>query len=68
MLQALAQLLELAMLGLPCVAVPAGLHEGVPLGVQIVAGRFREDLALDAGEVVEAALGLATPIDPRPAP
>jgi amidase len=36
--------------------------------VQIVAGRFREDLALDAGEVVEAALGLATPIDPRPAP
>jgi amidase len=63
-----APLLELAMLGLPCVAVPAGLHEGVPLGVQIVAGRFREDLALDAGEVVEAALGLATPIDPRPAP
>jgi amidase len=58
-------LLELAMLGLPCVAVPVGLHQGVPLGVQIVAGRFREDLALDAGEVVEAALGLETPIDPR---
>jgi amidase len=63
-----APLLELAMLGLPCVAVPAGLHNGVPLGVQIVAGRLREDLALDAGEVVEAALGLDTPIDPRPAP
>ncbi|MBN8890814.1 MAG: amidase [Acetobacteraceae bacterium SCN 69-10] len=61
-------MLALAVLGLPCVAVPAGLHEGVPLGVQIVAGRFREDLALDAAEVVEAALGLDTPIDPRGAP
>jgi amidase len=32
--------------------------------VQIVAGRFREDLCLDAGEVIEAAEGRVTPIDP----
>lgn len=64
-------MLALAVLGLPCVAVPAGLStgegaKGVPVGVQLVAGRFREDLALDAAEIVEAALGLDTPIDPRP--
>lgn len=60
-----APMLALAVLGLPCVAVPAGLHNGVPVGVQVVAGRFREDMALDAAEIVEARLGLATPIDPR---
>jgi amidase len=51
-------------LGLPGVAVPSGAHEGVPLGVQVIAGRYREDLALDAAEVIEARHGLATPIDP----
>jgi len=33
-------------------------------GVQILAPRFREDLCLDAGEVIEAAEGVVTPIDP----
>jgi amidase len=32
--------------------------------VQILAPRFREDLCLDAGEVVEAAAGVVVPIDP----
>lgn len=57
-------------LGLPGVSVPVGTASapdapgGLPLGVQIVAARFREDLALDAAEIVEARHGLATPIDP----
>jgi len=52
-------------LGLPGLAVPvAGVGER-PLGVQILAARFREDLCLAAGEVIEAAEGLAGPIDPR---
>ena len=33
-------------------------------GVQILALRFREDLCLDAGEVIEAAEGVVMPIDP----
>lgn len=60
-----AQLPQLAIpvLGLPAVAVPTGLHDGLPTGVQIVAGRFREDLCLDAAEIIVAQAGLSTPVD-----
>ena len=34
-------------------------------GVQITAGRFREDLCLDAAAAIEARAPMATPIDPR---
>jgi amidase len=51
-------------LGLPGLAVPVGSHGALRTGVQILAGRFREDLALDAGEVIEAAEGIVAPIDP----
>ncbi len=50
--------------GLPSAAVPTGPVEGVPMGVQIIAQRYREDLALDAAQAVEDACGIATPIDP----
>ena len=52
-------------LGLPGLAVPVGTHGTLRPGVQILAGRFREDLCLDAGEVIEAAEGVVAPIDPR---
>ncbi len=58
-------LLAPALLGLPSVAVPTGVRDNLPLGVQIVAGRFREDLCLDAAEVVENQVGTLTPIDPQ---
>ncbi|MCX7384197.1 MAG: amidase [Alphaproteobacteria bacterium] len=51
-------------LGLPGLAVPVGSHGNLRTGVQILAGRFREDLTLDAGEVIEAAEGIVTAIDP----
>jgi amidase len=54
-LAAQAPLLAPALLGLPGLSVPVGLAEGVPVGVQIVAGRFREDLCCAAGEVIERA-------------
>ncbi|HEY7293899.1 MAG TPA: amidase [Dehalococcoidia bacterium] len=57
--------LTLPVLGLPGLAVPIGEHEGLPLGVQIVSRRYREDLCLDAGEVIEAHEPPRTPIDPR---
>jgi amidase len=52
------------LLGLGGLAVPVGSHGTLRTGVQIVSGRFREDLALDAGEIIEAAEGVVTPIDP----
>jgi amidase len=62
-----AQIMQMAVpvLGLPAVAVPTGLADGVPMGVQITAGRFREDLCLDAAAAIEARAPMATPIDPR---
>jgi amidase len=52
-------------LGLPAVAVPVGVGDGLPQVVQLIAGRSREDLCLDAAETVERAVGVLTPIDPR---
>lgn len=52
-------------LGLPAVSVPTGLIDGLPTGIQIVATRFREDLCLEAAEIVEARAPMPTPIDPR---
>jgi amidase len=49
---------------LPAVSVPTGVWGGLPLGVQVIGGRYREDLCLDAAEVIEAQRGLPTPIDP----
>ena len=47
-------------LGLPAAAVPTGLHDGVPMGVQIIGPRLREDLCLDAAEAVERGTGILT--------
>ncbi len=52
------------LLGLPAVAVPVTTVDGLPVAVQVVGPRFREDLCLEAGEALEAALGRLTPIDP----
>jgi amidase len=52
------------LLGLPGLAVPVGGHGKLRTGVQIMSMRNREDLCLDAGEVIEAAEGVVTPIDP----
>ncbi|WP_224751266.1 amidase [Microbacterium helvum] len=42
-------------LGLPSLAVPAGLaDDGMPAGVQLIGPMFAEDAVLDAGRVVEA--------------
>ena len=52
------------LLGLPSAAVPVGVDDGLPQGVQCVADRWRDDLALAAAGDVEAAIGTITPIDP----
>jgi amidase len=61
-----AQLTQIAIpfLGLPGLTVTTGLVGRVPVGVQVVAGRFREDLCLQAGEAIEAGGTPPTPVDP----
>lgn len=49
-------------LGVPGLAVPTGVVDGLPTGVQILAPRFREDLCVAAGEAIEARAGMS----PRP--
>jgi amidase len=52
-------------LGLPAVALPVGIRDGLPQVVQVIGPRFREDLCLDAAAAVEDRLGVLTPLDPR---
>ncbi|KDN88148.1 amidase [Kitasatospora cheerisanensis] len=52
--------------GAPAVAVPTGLTDGLPTGVQLVGRPFREDLCLTAAQHLETRFGTLTPVDPRP--
>jgi amidase len=61
-----AQLTQIAIpfMGLPGLTVSTGMVGKVPVGVQVVSGRFREDLCLAAGEAIEAGGVPPSPIDP----
>jgi amidase len=60
-----ATMMAVPVLGLPAVAVPTGLADGLPMGVQIIGPRFREDVCFQCAEAIEARAGAITPIDPR---
>jgi amidase len=50
--------LPYSLTGYPCVVVRAGTSPaGLPIGVQVVARPWREDVALAAARLVESALG-----------
>lgn len=59
-------------LGLPALAVPVvtpaarGEAAIFGTGVQVCADSFREDLCFEAATIIEAGVGAAAPIDPRP--
>jgi amidase len=61
-----AQLTQIAIpfMGLPALTVSTGLVGRASVGVQLVAGRYREDLCLSAGEAIEAGGVPTAPIDP----
>ncbi len=61
-----AQLTQRALpvLGLPGLAVSTGFAGSIPVGVQLIAARFREDILISAGRDIEAAgvlVEVATP-------
>ncbi len=45
-------------MGLPAGNIPANYNDGLPVGVQIVGRRFREDMILDACEAIEHRVGV----------
>lgn len=54
----------LAILGLPSMSVPTGLAGTAPVGVQLVASRYREDILVAAARDIERRGQILTPIDP----
>ncbi len=58
MLDEQSMLYGVNLLGLPAAAVPTGLADGVPVGVQIIGPRLREDLCLDAAQAIENRVGV----------
>jgi amidase len=56
--------ISIPFMGLPALSVATGLVGRAPVGVQIVSGRFREDLCFAAGEAIEAGGTPPSPIDP----
>jgi amidase len=65
LLKAQGPTLAASALGLPGLAAPATLADGVPVGVQLISGRFAEEALFAAGEAIEARSAVKTPIDPR---
>lgn len=55
---------SLPFLGLPALAVPMNVVDDIPVGVQLIAGRFQDNLLLAAGEVLERVSGPRKVIDP----
>lgn len=62
--QAQVPQIAIPFMGLPGLTVSTGLVGRIPVGVQLVSGRYREDLCLLAGEAIEAGGTPAAPIDP----
>ncbi len=52
------------LLGLPSLALPVTVADGLPQGVQVIAWRFHEALCFEAAEAIERSVGVFTPIEP----
>ncbi len=56
---------DVDMICLPGCTVSVGADDGLPQGVQLIGGRFREDILLDAAQAIEDRAPVLTPIQPR---
>jgi aspartyl-tRNA(Asn)/glutamyl-tRNA(Gln) amidotransferase subunit A len=43
--------------GIPAISIPAGLSDGLPVGVQLAGPAFSESRILDAAHALEGAIG-----------
>jgi amidase len=64
LIEAQFPMIAISILGLPSLAAPMDLVDGVPMGVQLVASRYQEEICLAAGEAIEAQSTIKLPIDP----
>jgi amidase len=48
----------------PAAVVPAGMTEGLPVGVQVMGGKYTELRCLAVAEAIEQRIGPLTLIDP----
>jgi amidase len=65
LLRAQVPILACSTLGLPGLALPATLADGVPVGVQLVGPRYGEEMLFAAAGEIERRTAVKTPIDPR---
>lgn len=64
-LEAQWPMISISMLGFPAITISTSVIDGLPVGVQILGRRFREDSIFDAAEILEAHSTVETPIDPK---
>ncbi len=58
-------MMAVAVFGVPAISVPTSVTGGLPVGVQMIGRKFREDTLFDAAEKIEAHANISTPMDPR---
>jgi amidase len=63
-LELMRPVLPANLLGTPAAVVPAGLADGLPVGVQVMGGKYTDLRCLAVADAIEQRLGPLTPIDP----
>jgi amidase len=63
-LELMRPVLPANLLGTPAAVVPAGMADGLPVGVQVMGGKYTELRCLAVAEAIEQRIGPLTPIDP----